>query len=91
MYKQCCILMDHISYFMEVLHTKDTEEKCPTLMCDAFLWLYLLILWESVDEGEKVEMGELGTLRVQWKHHIQHEEHYDLSRAKSQQLEQIVV
>lgn len=52
-------------------------------MCDAFLWLYLLILWESVDEGEKVEMGELDTLRVQWKHHIQHEKQCDLSGAKS--------
>ncbi len=27
--------------------------------------LYLLILWESMDGGEKVETGELDTPRVQ--------------------------
>ena len=45
--------------------------KCQTFMQDAVCQLYLLILWGSMDGGEKVETGELDTVRIQWKY-LQH-------------------
>lgn len=47
----------------DVSYTAQTMKKtCQILVVDAIFQLYLLILWGSMNGGEKVETGQLGTM-----------------------------